>query len=75
MGMVNEALNGSVATILLASNIWEATRAVMYTDPTVNVQLMRIKQIVSAFVIADRVISARNTQESTSVVTNPFPES
>ena len=75
MGIVSDALKGSVAIMLLASSILEATRAVMYTDPTVNVQLTRIKQIVNVFAIADRVISARNTRGSTSIVTNPFPES
>ena len=74
MGMVKGALKGSAATTLLASNILEATRAVMYTDPTVNAQLTRNKQIANAFAIADRVISTRSTRDSTSVVTSPFPE-
>ena len=73
--MVNGALKGSAATTLLASNILEATRAVMYTDPTVNIQLTRNKQIANAFAIADRVISPRSIRAPTSVVTNPFPES
>jgi len=75
MGMVNGALNGSAATTLLASRILEATKVVMYTDPTVNVQLTRNRQIANAFAIADRVISPRSTRGSTSVVTSPFPES
>ena len=74
MGMVNEALKGSVATTLFTSSILEDTRTVMYTDPTVNVQLIRNKQIVIAFEIADRVISTRTTRDSTSAVTCPFPE-
>ena len=75
MGMVNGALKGSAATILLASSILEAMRAVMYTDPTVNIQLPRTKQMVNAFAIADCVISTRSTRDSTSVVTSPIPES
>ena len=75
MGMVNGALKGSAATMLLASSILEATRAVMYTDPTVNVQLTRKRQIANAFAIVDRVISTRIIRDSTSVVTGPFPES
>ena len=75
MGMVNGALKGRAAIMLLASSILEATRAVMYTDPTVNVQLTRNKQIANAFAIMDRVISTRSRRDSISVVTSPFPES
>jgi len=73
--MVNGALNGRAATMLVASSILEANRAVMYTDPTVNVQLTRKRQITSAFAIVDRVISTRSRRDSTSVVTGPFLES
>jgi len=75
MGIVNGALKGSAATMQLASSILEATRAVMYTEPTVNVQLTRNKLIVSAFAIADWVISPCSTRDSTSAVTSPLPES
>jgi len=61
--------------MLLASSILEDTRTVMYTDPTVIIQLTRNRQIANAFAIADRVISTRSARDSTSVVTNPFPES
>ena len=67
--MENGALNGSAATTLLASNIRKATRAVAYTEPAVNIQLTRNKEI------ADCVISTRSTRDSTCVVISPFPES
>lgn len=73
--MVNGALKGKVATMLLASSILEATRAVIYTDPTVKTQLAMNRQTANAFEIADRVISTCSTRDSTSVVTGPFPES
>jgi len=75
MGIVNGALKGSAATMLLASSIREATSTVTYTDPTVNDQLTRNKQTADAFAIGERVISPRSTRDSTSVVTSPFPES
>lgn len=75
MGMVDGALRGSAATVLLASSILETTRAVMYTDPIVNIQLTRNRQIANTFAIVDRVISTRSRRDSTSVVTRPFPES
>ena len=73
--MANRALKGSTAITLLASNFPETTRAVMYTEPTVNAQLMRNMEVATAFEIADLVISTRSRRDPTSVVTNPFPES
>lgn len=75
VGMVNSALKGSAATMLLASNILEATNAVIYTEPTANAQLARNKQIANAFAMVDREIFACSSRDSTSIVTNPFPES
>lgn len=74
--MVNGTPKGSAATILLASSILAATRAVIYTEPTVNVQFAINKQIANAFAIADRLISPCSRRDSTSsMVTDPFPES
>ena len=73
--MANSALKGSTATTLLVSSLLKATRAVIYTEPTDNAQLARHNQITNAFAIADSLISACNRRDSTSIVTNPLPES
>ena len=73
--MANRALKGSATTTLLASSLLKATKAVMYTEPTANDQLARNIQTTNAFATADRVISTRTRRASTSVVTDPFPES
>ena len=73
--MVNRALKGSAAITLLASSLLKVTRVVMYTEPTANAQLAKNMEIANAFATADRVMSTRSRRDSTSVVTNPFPES
>ena len=73
--MVNRALKGSAATTLLASSRPKATRIVVYTEPTANVQLPRNMKIANAFATVDCVISTDSRRDSTSVVTNPLRES
>ena len=70
-GMANKALKGSPATILFVPSLLRATRTVVYTEPTANDQLTKNRQIVDAFAIADRLISARKARDSTSTVTSP----
>ena len=75
VGIANRALKGSAAIMLFASNFPDTTRAVVYTELTVTAQLPINKQIRNAFAITERSISARSTWDSTSVVTNPSPDS
>jgi len=75
VGMVNRALKGSAAAMLLASSFSEATRAVIYTEPIVVAQLPRNKQITNAFAIVDCLISTRSAWDSISIVTIPSPNS
>ena len=74
-GMVNRLLKGRAAITLLASSRPKATRIVVYTEPAANVQLPRNMQIANAFATVDRVISTHSRRDSTSMVTNPVPES
>jgi len=75
VGMATSVLKGSAAIKLFTSSFPKTTRAVVYTELTVAAQLPRNRQIANAFAIADRSISARNTRDSTSVVTSPSSDS
>ena len=74
-GMANKALKGSATTTLFASSLSEATRTLIYIEPIAIAQLPRNKQIANVFAIMDRLISPRNTRDSTSIDTSPSPDS